>query len=750
MLMQFLVSYLLVFLLPVASILLYYYPNSTQAAKEKEMAWNSHMTEQFMNAMDIFTRYVYDLPYELMRNRDLKMYLAPHDDYHRYILANEMRKYNATDGFVYNTLLYVKEVDYLFSKTGNVYTVDDFNRRGVGYYYEAWPHGRMFEELERLDAPLVRGVEAVVVPGNNRARMMTFLLPMPSGEQSPGVLLIQVLESTIARLAHTMSDSYNGTIFILDERGQPLVSTQSVDYEASPAFEQLVAGLAEQPPGAAIHRVEGKEYIVSRTVSDRNGWQYVSLLPLTESLQTIRSIQWNSVLIFLFILLVEIVVIYISLRYNYHPIKRLVQAATEVFQHRGLPAMSEVETIRYTLDQLSSDNSRLDEEVRRHQPIVRDALLFDLASGRFESWEAYSRQGGAHAIAIAGSRVTAAILSFAGYRGEEETLRQAMQQEEARLAQAAEEGACYLFPSVYPQEYILLVTHEPEAALDDQLAAMQTRLETAVGVAPAIGIGQAESAETPAGAHHSYLQALRAAEQLRLCRQSTLLRFAELAEPNSGSVAYSAELLQSLEMAILKNEAGMVQTVLERLLDHMRGEGMPSYRIRSVYANTVSILISGLQRFRRDDVRLLRLTDAVLLHSYTLEQMADIMRDTADKLCDLMQAAKPEARAASPEEILSMLESQAFEADFSLQTMADHFGMSLSGFSYHFKKTIGHNFKESVERLRITKSMQLLRESDAPLASIAEQVGYTNTSSFIRAFKKIAGATPGHYRETQK
>jgi len=86
----------------------------------------------------------------------------------------------------------------------------------------------------------------------------------------------------------------------------------------------------------------------------------------------------------------------------------------------------------------------------------------------------------------------------------------------------------------------------------------------------------------------------------------------------------------------------------------------------------------------------------------------------------------------------------------SLQLMADYFSMSASNFSHYFKKTVGQNFKETLDRLRIRQAARLLRESEETLEAIAAQCGYTNLSSFIRSFKKILGTTPGQYRQTHK
>jgi hypothetical protein len=114
LLAKLLISYILVLLFPVIVILFYYYPNSTEVVKQKEMDWNAHVTAQFMNSMDIFTRYVYNLPSELVNNQEIKLYLAGDDDYQRIVIANEMRKYNATDAFIDNTFLYVKSIGFLF------------------------------------------------------------------------------------------------------------------------------------------------------------------------------------------------------------------------------------------------------------------------------------------------------------------------------------------------------------------------------------------------------------------------------------------------------------------------------------------------------------------------------------------------------------------------------------------------------------------------------------------------------------
>ncbi|CAM4516172.1 helix-turn-helix domain-containing protein [Paenibacillus macerans] len=795
LLTKLLISYLLVLLFPILIILLYYYPYSAKAVKDKEMDWNAHITEQFMTSMDTFTRYVYNLPFELVQNREFRLYQAGESDYQRVLIANEMKKYNATDAFIYNTLLYVRNIGVFFSKSGSAYSMGDMATPGVGFYYENWQHAYLKETLNTLNSPMVRPVEEVVIPGNNRVRVLTFLQPLPAGgANSPGVVMIMVREDTILRMMRSVSEAYNGDIFIFDERGRPLVASNASLYQASGDLAALVERMgqadeaketngakktnsAKETDGAkgttgadgakgangangpisGIHRVGGVSYIVSQTVSDKNGWKYVSLLPVSDSLQGIRTVQRNTILLVGVILLLEVIVIYASIRKNYHPIKRLVDFAAALFEPQEQRPMNEIDTIRYTLSGLFATNSRLDEEVKETLPIKRDRVLLELVNGHFFTWESIEREAAKTGIDLTGPRLTVAVLSCETEDAETDWVLGFCKRKEEELPKEGARG--YFFKSTYHHELVFVCSHAEGFAVKEALARLQEELQAEAGWKTIVGIGEPGEVGSPGdpgdpgdpkSAHMSYLQALRTVEQLRLRGTCSILSFGEIEVPSSGAVSYFAELLQSLEWAILKNEAAQVESLIERIIGYLGSDGLAPHMVRSVYLNTASVVFNGLQRFRQDDQSLLRLTDAAFRPRYTLEQMSGILRDSGAKLCEMIRETLPKARPAAREEILAVIEAKGMDPYCSLQLMADHFGMSVSNFSHHFKKEMGQNFKEYLDRLRIQKSTQLLRESGDTLEAIAAQTGYTNTSSFIRSFKKIVGTTPGQYRQTYK
>lgn len=130
----------------------------------------------------------------------------------------------------------------------------------------------------------------------------------------------------------------------------------------------------------------------------------MSLIPVSESLQGLRTIQWNTALLVGLVLLLEVIVVYISIRKNYHPIKRLVDVAVSLFEPQQRRPMNEIDTIRYTLNELSAANSRLDERVKGTLPIMRDNILFGLVVGQYGTWEAFAQEADKVGVAFDGSQ----------------------------------------------------------------------------------------------------------------------------------------------------------------------------------------------------------------------------------------------------------------------------------------------------------------------------------------------------------
>ncbi|WP_201000746.1 helix-turn-helix transcriptional regulator [Paenibacillus glycanilyticus] len=88
-----------------------------------------------------------------------------------------------------------------------------------------------------------------------------------------------------------------------------------------------------------------------------------------------------------------------------------------------------------------------------------------------------------------------------------------------------------------------------------------------------------------------------------------------------------------------------------------------------------------------------------------------------------------------------------YENMISLEQLADQLSLSKYHLLRLFTRTVGMSPNDYLNQTRIKEAIRLLKESDWSVERIAEQVGYSGGSYFIKWFRKITGETPGHFRQ---
>ncbi|QHQ63284.1 response regulator [Anaerocolumna sedimenticola] len=89
-----------------------------------------------------------------------------------------------------------------------------------------------------------------------------------------------------------------------------------------------------------------------------------------------------------------------------------------------------------------------------------------------------------------------------------------------------------------------------------------------------------------------------------------------------------------------------------------------------------------------------------------------------------------------------------YTRDITVQELAEEFCMNESYLSVLFKKEIGINLSSYMQRYRINRAMELLKNSDMRISEIAYRVGYQNPCYFTEQFKKVFQITPSEVRKT--
>lgn len=83
----------------------------------------------------------------------------------------------------------------------------------------------------------------------------------------------------------------------------------------------------------------------------------------------------------------------------------------------------------------------------------------------------------------------------------------------------------------------------------------------------------------------------------------------------------------------------------------------------------------------------------------------------------------------------------------TLKSLAQHFGYSESYLCRLFRNSTGQSFTTIVRAFKLDRAQKLLQTTNLKLEDICESIGYSDTTQFIRDFKKQYGQTPAKYRK---
>lgn len=86
--------------------------------------------------------------------------------------------------------------------------------------------------------------------------------------------------------------------------------------------------------------------------------------------------------------------------------------------------------------------------------------------------------------------------------------------------------------------------------------------------------------------------------------------------------------------------------------------------------------------------------------------------------------------------------------NISLKEVSELVCYSTAYFSALFKKNTGQNFLEYLQETRINNAKKMLKNSELSIAAICESIGYSDTKTFNKTFKKITGLSPREFRKT--
>ncbi len=98
---------------------------------------------------------------------------------------------------------------------------------------------------------------------------------------------------------------------------------------------------------------------------------------------------------------------------------------------------------------------------------------------------------------------------------------------------------------------------------------------------------------------------------------------------------------------------------------------------------------------------------------------------------------------------LSLIHEKPAEA-WTLERLSEEAGLSRSSLHERFVHFIGQPPMHYLARWRMQVASGLLRDTSAKLVAVALDVGYESEAAFSRAFRRVAGMSPGAWRKVKR
>ena len=494
------------------------------------------------------------------------------------------------------------------------------------------------------------------------------------------------------------------------------------------------------------------------TRSETNGWLYAAQIPkptLFEKAYTIRNITWSVTAV------ASVAGILISLllaHRNSKPIYRLVGAIREQLGLENSKGNNDFDFLHGNISTLISNSKRLEEELTNQLPLLRDALVKRLIRGEMSSpseiesamaqtgMEIYGPHGFVGMILINGYGEMVSPDIFREMNAARLIVKHVMQETVHPMCEITDwESDKIAFLLTFPAEPVRSSMEQVE----EQLRLLLRQLEADYQISIKICMGA--PFQSLSEISRSYEEAKQAMDYASFKDDSQTVWY-EYMEKETTTYYYPIDLELRLLNAMKAGEWTEVQRIMGNIFERNFTEReLSADRAQELFNELKGTLLKLLEfHLFRDasELEAVRKIFADIQISDSPPKVQHNMEIAMEAFCGIIAQRRSEAYKETISYILKLLESMYGEPDLTVYKIAKKVGRPEKYITQLFKEHTGETIAEQLEKIRIRKATEFLMQNELTIEEIAERVGYNSAHSFRRAFKRVSGTSPSHFRTT--
>ncbi len=283
-------------------------------------------------------------------------------------------------------------------------------------------------------------------------------------------------------------------------------------------------------------------------------------------------------------------------------------------------------------------------------------------------------------------------------------------------------------------------------------AELRAALDSACRISPRRAASLAETLADAASQAvlSSALQSRRDGEQRR-ARVSEYIHALKAEPEPAGSLAYPIAKERELLKSISLGDKAESQRLLNEILGFIFFSTGSDARAVKARVNELVVLLSraalegGAEAERIFGLNYTYLEELARMRS--VDDLALWLSGIMARFTDLVLPLEGVKHADAMQKALRYINANYAE-EITLESVAAAVKLSPTYFSKLFSEEMGCRFTAYMNSVRVERAKLLLRDTDIPLVDIAGMVGYEDQSYFTKVFRRVAGLSPGKYRES--
>lgn len=726
---RLLVSYFPILVLTVSMIIFLSFIAVNEISRSETAKADSITTGYVVDSVERAIREVeFNALNEAVKNRSYAAYLngstVTND---RYSVVQSLRSLVEDSDLIESIYLYRQSDDIVLTTSGQTELSDFGDREFIAGAkenrdYQGWSASREYREFDRLEP-----VSVIT---------MYKQTPLPFGKD--GILVINVDLYAVEQMIGSMTNQQVSFMRISDGANQRI-------YPADSGADNAGGG-----------------NVLTTITSNSLGWTFESGIQAGQLLGWVSVVSYVWVIIAVLTFLVAIIYIIWVTRRNYKPIRLMMNriGALQLRSSDGAAVrMDDLTVIDRALENLIDQSLDYEKEQRESVLLQRRQLFNELISGE-RSQQMIERMRKLNLLPNAG-RYAVMVVKLNRYDdfqaenslNEQNVLKFALSNVVQELAH--NEGLKGWGEWSAPDRItFVFAVSDSDARILDQLRTTASVARQWVGehlrFMLSIGIGSIVDDWSRIG--QSYRDALSGMEyQLSIGREAITFS-GDIPRNNQPGMFNHMQLCTDCVQEIRQTNESWQHT-FEQLFKQLETDTLKDEDIHSL----MQLFLQMLSRELKDLSETLNeclegdRASALLAKLKTASSLTEMKEQLLDYLVYVYETYVAMSETKSYKtmitEMRAYIQENFADPDLSLKHLSDRFQISGKYASYLFKLEYDMKFVDFLVQLRMQQAERLLAETDETVQSIALQVGYANSITFGRVFKRTTGVTPGEFRK---